>query len=304
MVLIDSTDGGDDATTSADSADASDSDGTVDSTGTDSSEIPSELTDTETDDGAIDLEGSRDPGEVDPEGTGLDLPEDIEDSEGDGNILDANGDIEVGIPVEGGGVVEPIQPIDTGINFNFGVPRVDSPAGFIQDVGEGYDTDRGFGWVTQDSARSDNLTPIDVVVNGRDRDTLFNDGRGNLFQEPVRDSLIHMQYPTGLPNSSQSVITPAAWEYEIANGQYEVTVGVGDPTFFDSNHVINIEGENVISGFTPEGFEVNGGLPLGAQAFDSGSAIVEVDDGRLTVDAIGGENTKINYISIVPIDTV
>ena len=52
------------------------------------------------------------------------------------------------------------------------------------------------------------------------------------------------------------------------------------------------------------GFEVNGGLPLGAQAFESGSAIVEVDDGRLTVDAIGGENTKINYISIVPIDTM
>ena len=136
------------------------------------------------------------------------------------------------------------------------------------------------------------------------RDTLFNDGQGNLFQEPVRDSLMHMQYPTGLPNSSRSVTTSAAWEYEIANGQYEVTVGVGDPTFFDSNHVINVEGENVISEFTPEGFEVNGGLPLGAQAFETSSAVVEVDDGRLTVDAIGGENTKINYISIVPVDTL
>ena len=134
------------------------------------------------------------------------------------------------------------------------------------------------------------------------RDTLFNDGQGGQFREPVRDSLIHMQYPTGLPNSSQSVTSPAAWEYEIADGQYEVTVGVGDPTFFDSNHVINVEGENLISGFAPTGFEVNGSLPVDGQAFSQSSGIVEVTDGSLTLDAIGGENTKVNYISIIPVD--
>ena len=186
------------------------------------------------------------------------------------------------IPVEGGGVVETVDPIDGGINFNFGVPRVDSPDGFNQDVGEAYDAERGFGWVTQDSAGSENLAPIDVVVNGRDRDTLFIDEQGGQFRESVRDSLIHMQYPTGLSNSSPSVTTPAAWEYEIANGQYEVTVGVGDPEFFDSTHVINIEGENLISEFTPTGFEVNGNLPLGAQAFEEATGTFEVTDGSLT----------------------
>ena len=38
----------------------------------------------------------------------------------------------------------------------------------MQDIGEGFDADRGFGWVTEDSAGSENLTPIDLVVNGRD----------------------------------------------------------------------------------------------------------------------------------------
>lgn len=163
---------------------------------------------------------------------------------------------------------------------------------------------QGFGWVTQDSSGTSEPVPISVISNGRDRNTLFNDGQGSLFNEPVLDSLIHMQYPTGLPNSDTSVTTPAAWEYDLANGQYEVTVGVGDSNFFDSNHVINVEGENLISGFTPTGEEVNGFLPLGAEAFTTGSAIVEVEDGRLTVDAIGGNNTKINFISIVAVDTV
>ena len=211
---------------------------------------------------------------------------------------------DVGIPVEGGGVVEIVQPVANGINVNFGVPSFGSPSGFITDIGEAYSESQGFGWVTQDSAGTSELVPIGVIPNGRDRNTLFNDGQGNLFNEPVLDSLIHMQYPTELPNSDTSVTTPAAWEYDLANGQYEVTVGVGDSDFFDSNHVINVEGENLISGFTPTGDEVNGFLPLGAQAFTTGSAIVEVEDGRLTVDAIGGENTKINFISIVAVDAV
>ncbi|MEL7078564.1 MAG: hypothetical protein AAGM46_21900, partial [Cyanobacteria bacterium J06582_2] len=266
----------------------------------------------------------------DGEGDGTETPTDPtgdgsspDDAEGDGEgVEDGDGDDtptdpaedglipddgEVGIPVEGGGIVETVEPIeaDGAININFGVPRVDTPSGFTQDIGEAYSAEQGFGWVTQDSAGSENLTPIDVVVNGRDRDTLFNDGQGGQFQEPVRDSLIHMQFPTrtGVFNPTAE-LTPAAWEYDLANGLYGVIVGVGDPEFFDSNHVINVEGESLISGFTPEGLEVNGNLPIGAQAFDEGSAIVEVDDGRLTVDAVGGENTKINYISIVPIDTL
>ncbi|MEM8672981.1 MAG: hypothetical protein AAGF83_03770 [Cyanobacteria bacterium P01_G01_bin.67] len=211
---------------------------------------------------------------------------------------------DVGIPIEGGGVVETVQAVANGINVNFGVPAFDTPTGFIQDFGQAYSADKGFGWVTQESAGSNELVPLNLIPNGRDRNTLFNDGQGGLFPEPVKDSLVHMQYPTGLPKSDVSETTPAAWEYDIANGQYEVTVGVGDSDFFDSTHVINVEGENLISEFTPIGSVENGFLPIGAQAFSTGSAIVEVDDGKLTVEAIGGENTKINFISFVPVDTL
>ena len=220
------------------------------------------------------------------------------------NVTPIESPTEVPIPVEGGGVVEIVQPVEGGVNINFGTASANLSSGFAQDVGAAYSDSRGYGWVTQDSAGSDNPSPVDVYANARDRNTLFNDGQGGSFQEPVRDSLIHLQYPTGLGNSDSAVTSPVAWEHAIENGQYEVTVGVGDPDFFDSNHVINVEGESVISGFVPTGSVENGFLPLDGQAFSSGTAIVEVTDGRLTVDAIGGENTKINYISIVEVTDV
>ena len=198
-------------------------------------------------------------------------------------------------------VVPAIQPVDGGININFGAPTVNSPEGFIQDVGQAYSEEQGYGWVTQD-ADSDNLEPLDIVVNGRDRNALFSDDEGELFREPILDSLMHLQYPETAAYSDISNTTPAAWEYDLANGEYEVTVSVGDPDYFDSNHVINIEGESVISGFIPTPSE-NDVLSVDGGAFNTGSATVEVDDGKLTLDAIGGENTKINYINIVPIES-
>ncbi|MFM2312272.1 MAG: hypothetical protein RLZZ04_1548 [Cyanobacteriota bacterium] len=195
-------------------------------------------------------------------------------------------------------LTNPVSPVegDGVININFGTGEGDSASGFTQDTGEAYDTDRGYGWVTQDSAGTANPTPIDVTANGRDRDTLFTDAEGNEFQDSARDSLIHLQYPTGAGIFNPTAeLAPAAWEYDLANGEYEVTVGVGDPDYTDSNHVINVEGENLISGFAPA---------AGSQGFAEGSSIVEVTDGKLTIDAIGGDNTKINYISIVPVDTV
>ena len=199
-------------------------------------------------------------------------------------------------------VVEIVEPADGGININFGAPTPDYPAEFVQDFGAAYSSERRSGWVTQDSAGTDNPTPLNLVPNGRNRNILFNDGVGGGFPEPVRDSLMHMQYPSDLSNSDSAELTPAAWEYDLDNGQYEVTVGVGDPEYFDSNHVINAEGQSLISGFTP--ISTEDGSSMEAEAFSIGTAIVEVNDGRLTIDAIGGDNTKINYISIVPVDTV
>ena len=173
---------------------------------------------------------------------------------------------------------------ENGVDINFGTVITATPEGYIQDIGRKFSLDRGYGWVTQSSTRLPEARPLNVVANGRDRDTIDDNS--------ALDSLIHMQYPTGLNNNG--VTTAAAWEYELSNGSYEVTVSVGDASFTDSNHVINVEGENVIAGFAPDS--------LSDDLFTTGTATVEVTDGRLTVDAIGGENTKLNYISIVPVD--
>jgi hypothetical protein len=217
----------------------------------------------------------------------------------DGNNGSGNGNSDSGSDITSStDSSNPVSPVegDGSININFGTAGSDPASGFTQDTGEAYDGDRGYGWITQDSAGTANPTPIDVTANGRDRDTLFTDAEGNEFQDSARDSLIHLQYPTGAGIFNPTAeLAPAAWEYDLANGRYEVTVGVGDPDFTDSNHVINVEGQSLISGFAPTN---------GSQGFAEGSSIVEVTDGKLTVDAIGGDNTKINYISIVPVDVV
>jgi hypothetical protein len=79
-------------------------------------------------------------------------------------------------------------------------------------------------------------------------------------------------------------------------GTYDVTVSVGDSRYRpgsadpgdSSVNRINIEGVNAIAGFTP----------TDANRFQSATRTVRVCDGRLTIDAIGGTNTKINYVEV------
>ena len=189
-------------------------------------------------------------------------------------------------------VVNEPSVLEDGININFGTAVTAAPDGFLQDIGQGFDVQRGFGWVTQDSLSKSEAQPINIAANGRDRNSLA--------QNTALDSLIHLQYATGLGNSPDAITTAAAWEYELANGQYTVTVSVGDADFTDSNHVINVEGENAVSGNGLSGFQPDS---VSGDLFFTGTVTVEVTDDRLTIDAIGGENTKLNYISIVPVDS-
>ena len=131
-----------------------------------------------------------------------------------------------------------IAPVDP-IRVNFGTANINPPAGYIQDIGNAYSSAQGFGWVTESSAGTEAAIPIDVVANARSR---------NGSTTSILNTLIHLQYPESLANSNAQTDN-AAWEYNLANGQYLVTVNVGDPNFTDSNHVINIEGQSVISGF-------------------------------------------------------
>ena len=147
----------------------------------------------------------------------------------------------------------------------------------FKDSGKAYSDSLGYGWITQGSVGNSTPTPLDISVYGRDRNQPGVEQR--------LDTLMHMQYPN-TPSAA------AAWEYAVPNGTYSVAVSVGNQQKFnDSQHTINVEGVNLINKFKGNS----------KQAYQLATSTVTVADGRLTVDAIGGTNTKINYLEIDPI---
>lgn len=165
-----------------------------------------------------------------------------------------------------------------------------APEGYTADNGLPYNTTRGYGWVTQDTARSATPTPIDASKNTRDRRL---DLGATTAVEERQYTLIHLQCGNicKLPHIPQNV----AWEYKVDPGKYVVTVGVGDanqstqdsgPSF----HTVNVEGTTLIDRFSA----------TRANPFKEAttSEPVTVSDGLLTLDAIGGTNTKVNYVMI------
>lgn len=169
--------------------------------------------------------------------------------------------------------------LDVKVNFQPDTALV--PTGYIKDVGRAYSATRGFGWVRQDSLGNLTATPLNIAANTRDRDR-----PGGIDQR--LDTLIHLQGGDA-PNFT-GVKTSGAWEYAVPDGKYSVAVSVGDQSPFNSTHKIRLEEGQAtpIRPFTGES----------THHYERGTATVDVTDGRLTVDAIGGTNTKLNFIEI------
>ncbi|GBF06812.1 glycosyl hydrolase family protein [Deinococcus aerius] len=187
-------------------------------------------------------------------------------------------------PSKSGSSQVTVNPASTlpagGILINFQPASSATPPGYTRDTGAAFDTARGFGWIREDSVGTGTSVPLDITPNTRDRALVGVDARLN--------TLAHMQFPPSSPNSS-AVKIPAAWEYALPNGVYTVTVGVGDAAnLYDSAHQINIEGQLAISRFQPDA----------TRKFAATTLRANVTDGRLTVDARGGSNTKIDYVTI------
>jgi hypothetical protein len=155
------------------------------------------------------------------------------------------------------------------VNIDFLPSGSAVPSGYVGDNGAPYDAARKFGWVDPVSKQ-----PIDLQANMRIRT-----GSGDAKLR----SLVQMQATT----NNQKI---GAWEYALANGTYTVTVSAGDDGYYDSNNQLNVEGLPVISDFTP----------TSSQKYRSGIATVQVTDGKLTLDATGGVNTKMNYVTFAP----
>ncbi|CAM3944321.1 Ig-like domain-containing protein [Deinococcus marmoris] len=163
-----------------------------------------------------------------------------------------------------------------GLKINFQPAGAAVPGGYTADTGAAYSEARGYGWVAQEGR-----APLDVSVNARVNEAQPVDARLKSF--------IHMQYNAN--TSVPAVKIPAAWEYKVADGTYTVTVSTGDPSAnVDSTHALNIEGVKAILPYKP----------ADTNKFRSVTLRVPVRDGKLTIDAIGGTNTKINYVILSP----
>ncbi len=168
------------------------------------------------------------------------------------------------------------------IKVNFQDSVTIPPSGWLSDYGQPFgprtSSNQGngktFGWI-----KSSDKTPFDLTKNGRKRNSPSN---------ILLATFIIMQGKN--INNSTGAAEDGIWEARVANGNYDVTVSVGDGAYTDSRHSINVEGVSVISGF----------VPTDKVRFKSATVTISVSDGYLTIDANGGVQTKINTVTISP----
>ncbi|WP_218566277.1 malectin domain-containing carbohydrate-binding protein [Vallicoccus soli] len=182
------------------------------------------------------------------------------------------------------GVARAAVTPDLSVKVNFQPDASAVPAGFTKDTGAAFDGARGYGWVRQDSLQGAHV-PFGVPLNTRDRSTCT-------ALTPQQRTFVHMQAPaTNATNNA----TPVAWDHALPNGTYEVTVGVGDANLGNDaeSHTVNVEGVPVVSGFAR-----STAANCTPSRLTTGTTSVTVTDGVLTVDAVGGTNTKLQYVTI------
>jgi hypothetical protein len=153
-------------------------------------------------------------------------------------------------------------------------------AGYVRDSGAAYSSTTGFGWENQSTG-----VPLSMTGNTRVRSS-------TLSPDVRYDTLLQMQQTA---YSTTGTSTPGRWEHALANGTYNVTVGVGDAAAINSVYTITAERgtANQVTVLSPA-------TPTTTQRFFTRTARVTVGDGRLTLDAVGGSNGKIDFVDVVP----
>ncbi|MGH6762546.1 MAG: carbohydrate-binding protein [Phyllobacterium sp.] len=167
-----------------------------------------------------------------------------------------------------------------------------TPDGYLADTGSAFG-DRGngftYGWVTEAS-----------VADGTANGTVAADQPANAHwykniasgASDLQKTYAHFEYPGGGANNAR------AWEMALEDGTYQITMSVGDTAgAFDSNYVINVEGQNFMPDWVPAN-PVDGSQNGGGFRSTLVTGIVTVTDGRLTIDSIGGTNTEIQHLEI------
>lgn len=164
------------------------------------------------------------------------------------------------------------------LKFNFQDINTIPPTGWIKETGSPYgpktSPDFSYGW-----KKLSDREPVDLTANGRNRSTP---------DDVLKATLMHLQ-GNHIANFSGSDIE-GIWEIEAPDGNYEVSVTAGDPSEINSIHQLNVEGFGIINNFTPSS----------ATKFHSATRVISISDGFLTLDAVGGTNTKVNSLELKP----
>ena len=168
-------------------------------------------------------------------------------------------------------------PNSTFVNFQpAGAPV---PAGYLPDTGAPFNGTSGW----QDYAGN----PLNLSTSTRDRNS-------STSPDQRYDTLIAPQYGVG-------ATTPGRWQFAVPNGQYDLTVGVGDAGAIDSVNQVVAE-----PGGADESVVVDHFRPTSTARFSTGLARVSVNDGFLTLsnvgsNNVGGSNTKLDFVIISPV---
>ncbi len=168
----------------------------------------------------------------------------------------------------------PTTPAPNSKLVNFQPAGAPVPSGYVADTGTAFNGTSGW----QDFAGN----PLDLTTSTRDRNS-------SVSPDQRYDTLIAPQYGVG-------ATTPGRWQYAVPNGQYDLTVGVGDAGAIDSVDQVVAE-----PGGADESVVVDHFRPTAATHFFTGTARVSVNDGFLTLSPAGGTNTKLDFVIISPV---
>jgi lysophospholipase L1-like esterase len=165
------------------------------------------------------------------------------------------------IVADDGELPPPPPPPSSSTAINFQPADSVVPSGYAIDSGLSFDATRGYGWVQAPDS-----------LGTRDRNNSSS-------PDQAYDTLIHVA-PTGV------------WEMVVPNGTYQVTVCVGDPTWPDSRHSVQVEG----------GSAIDGDLDASTKWIEA-TVTVAVEDGALTLTFSDSEPyAKTDWLQVVAID--
>jgi VCBS repeat-containing protein len=170
-----------------------------------------------------------------------------------------------------------------------------TPEGFLADSGAAYG-DRGngfsYGWVSEESVADGTANGTTPLAQPANAIWYKNTASG---ATDLQKTYAHFEYPLGGANASR------AWEMALENGTYQVTMSIGDTAGpFDSTYIVNVEGEQVTPAWIPAN-PIDGTTGGGGFRSTLVTKTVQITDGRLTIDSIGGTNTEIQYLEIARI---